>query len=62
VIASPQVSGRSKLSLGNRTKVKCRVCSARPYCHKVTEMVGPCHHSMVRPQVADGGTASKHKG
>jgi hypothetical protein len=22
--------------------------------------VGPCHHSMARPQVADGGTASSY--
>jgi len=24
--------------------------------------VGPCHHGMVRPQVADGGTASCMEG
>jgi len=24
--------------------------------------VGPCHHSMVGPQVADGGTASNMEG
>jgi hypothetical protein len=24
--------------------------------------VGPCHHGMARPQVADGGTASDMKG
>jgi hypothetical protein len=24
--------------------------------------VGPCHHGMVRPQVADGGTASDMEG
>jgi hypothetical protein len=24
--------------------------------------VGPCHHGMVRPQVADGGTASYMEG
>jgi len=24
--------------------------------------VGPCHHSMARPQVADGGTASNVQG
>ena len=24
----------------------------------ITVFVGPCHHGMTRPQVADGGTAS----
>ena len=24
--------------------------------------VGPCHHGMARPRVADGGTASNMKG
>ena len=24
--------------------------------------VGPCHHGMARPQVADGGTASDMEG
>ena len=24
--------------------------------------VGPCHHSMARPRVADGGTASNMEG
>ena len=24
--------------------------------------VGPCHHGMARPQVADGGTASDREG
>jgi hypothetical protein len=24
--------------------------------------VGPCHHGMARPQVADGGTASNMEG
>jgi hypothetical protein len=24
--------------------------------------VGPCHHGMARPQVADGGTASSYGG
>jgi len=27
-------------------------------CH----VVGPCHHGMARPQVADGGTASFMEG
>jgi hypothetical protein len=27
-----------------------------------TMNVGPCHHGMVRPQVADGGTASYMEG
>jgi len=25
-------------------------------------LVGPCHHGMVRPQVADSGTASDKEG
>ena len=25
-------------------------------------LVGPCHHGMARPQVADGGTASDMEG
>jgi hypothetical protein len=29
-------------------------------CHTLN--VGPCHHGMARPQVADGGTASNMKG
>jgi hypothetical protein len=28
----------------------------------VTMNVGPCHHGMARPQVADGGTASDMEG
>ena len=27
-----------------------------------TVFVGPCHHGMARPQVADGGTASDMEG
>ena len=27
-----------------------------------TVFVGPCHHVMARPQVADGGTASDMEG
>ena len=30
------------------------------YC--MTVFVGPCHHGMARPQVADGGTASDMEG
>ena len=29
---------------------------------KWTVFVGPCHHGMTRPQVADGGTASDMEG
>jgi hypothetical protein len=29
---------------------------------KVPCFVGPCHHGMARPQVADGGTASDMEG
>jgi len=32
-----------------------------PLC-KITTDVGPCHHGMARPQVADGGTASNMEG
>jgi hypothetical protein len=28
----------------------------------LTMNVGPCHHGMARPQVADGGTASDMEG
>jgi len=28
----------------------------------VTVLVGPCHHGMARPQVADRGTASDKEG
>ena len=28
----------------------------------VSVFVGPCHHGMARPQVADGGTASDMEG
>jgi hypothetical protein len=28
----------------------------------LTMNVGPCHHGMARPQVADGGTASYMEG
>ena len=28
----------------------------------LTVFVGPCHHGMARPQVADGGTASNMEG
>ena len=28
----------------------------------LTMNVGPCHHGMVRPRVADGGTASNMEG
>ena len=30
--------------------------------HAATLLVGPCHHGMARPQVADGGTASSMDG
>ena len=31
-------------------------------CHCMAVFVGPCHHGMARPQVADGGTASDMEG
>ena len=35
------------------------VCVGFVLCECVYAMnVGPCHHGMARPQVADGGTAS----
>ena len=34
----------------------CYVCSV------VSMNVGPCHHGMARPRVADGGTASNMEG
>ena len=32
------------------------------YAHSYPCEVGPCHHGMARPQVADGGTASDMEG
>jgi hypothetical protein len=34
----------------------------RPPIWRVAVNVGPCHHGMARPQVADGGTASYMEG
>jgi hypothetical protein len=39
------------------TTVDCVVLSSITPCY-----VGPCHHGMARPQVADGGTASSYGG
>ena len=35
--------------------------SSLPY-PQAPMFVGPCHHGMARPQVADGGTASNMEG
>jgi hypothetical protein len=44
------------------TQIACHII----YFHSVdpyrTMNVGPCHHDMARPQVADGGTASNTEG
>ena len=32
------------------------------YIYITAVFVGPCHHGMARPQVADGGTASEMEG
>jgi hypothetical protein len=34
----------------------------RPPIWRVDVNVGPCHHDVVRPEVADGGTASYMEG
>ena len=37
--------------------------SSLPYSQApATVFVGPCHHGMARPRVADGGTASDMEG
>jgi hypothetical protein len=33
-----------------------------PSVYRTAMYVGPCHHGMARPQVADGGTASYMQG
>ena len=34
----------------------------QPRVVKMAMNVGPCHHGMARPRVADGGTASNMEG
>jgi hypothetical protein len=34
----------------------------RPPIWRVAVNVGPCHHGMARPQVADGGDGLKYEG
>ena len=38
------------------------MCVCVCVCVCVCGWVGPCHHGMARPQVADGGTASDMEG
>ena len=51
------------VSVGEHNK---RQCQSGVYCMYVctymTVFVGPCHHGMACPQVADGGTASDLEG
>jgi len=37
-------------------------CTFGLYAYFVPVLVGPCHHGMARPQVADRGTASDKEG
>jgi hypothetical protein len=37
-------------------------CDLYLLCHYKPVLVGPCHHGMARPQVADRGTASDKEG
>ena len=39
----------------------CSTLTVTSTC-SVSMLVGPCHHSMARPQVADRGTASDKEG
>jgi len=41
-------------------KSACRL--VKLICNFSTYVVGPCHHGMARPQVADRGTASDKEG
>jgi hypothetical protein len=41
--------------------IRLRV-EGRPPLWRVAVNVGPCHHGMAHPQVADGGTASYMEG
>jgi hypothetical protein len=38
--------------------IRCGKAVKRLGMLRVSVLVGPCHHGMARPQVADGGTAS----
>ena len=45
------------------TKLLCHPQGVRSYTLlSYTSVVGPCHHGMARPQVADRGTASNMEG
>jgi len=39
--------------------IRCQNCITQQL---VSRVVGPCHHGMARPQVADRGTASDKEG
>ena len=41
---------------------KFRSENFEPQCQNVAVFVGPCHHGMARPQVANGRTASDVEG
>jgi hypothetical protein len=40
----------------------CVLLLLTPSISQISMNVGPCHHGMARPQVADGGTASNVEG
>ena len=40
----------------------CWICLFHIDLELSAVFVGPCHHGMARPQVADGGTASDMEG
>jgi hypothetical protein len=42
--------------------VDCKIDINKKDVLRVSMNVGPCHHGMARPQVADGGTASVMEG
>ena len=55
----PEDGSRRFLHRCTDTEDRHLSCSFFPLC---TARVGPCHHGMARPRVADGGTASNMEG
>jgi len=54
------------IQISYATLMMCRRVTEEKVCFGNSECeyreVGPCHHGMARPQVADGGTASNMEG
>ena len=47
---------------GFHVQDQLKYCAIQIHIQRVPLCVGPCHHGMARPQVADGGTASDMEG